>query len=71
LFGIGPSLVLWRFGKPQFVLLWLLCLYVTIGLVETLRALPELLRRRQPEQVAAASSLEQDAPRDSKPAPQG
>jgi CDP-diacylglycerol--serine O-phosphatidyltransferase len=71
LFGIGPSLVLWRFGKPQFVLLWLLCLYVTIGLVETLRALPELLRRRRPEQVAAASGLEQDAPRDSKPAPQG
>jgi hypothetical protein len=63
--------VLWRFGKPQFVLLWLLCLYVTIGLVETLRALPELLRRRRPEQVAAASGLEQDAPRDSKPAPQG
>jgi CDP-diacylglycerol--serine O-phosphatidyltransferase len=71
LFGIGPSLVLWRFGKPQFVLLWLLCLYVTIGLVETLRALPELLRRRQPEQAVAGSSLEQDAPRDSKPAPQG
>jgi hypothetical protein len=44
-------------------------LYVTIGLVETLRALPELLRRRQPEQAVAGSSLEQDAPRDSKPAP--
>ncbi|MEO8179966.1 MAG: CDP-diacylglycerol--serine O-phosphatidyltransferase [Deltaproteobacteria bacterium] len=66
LFGIGSSAFVWQYGSPQFVLLWLLCFYVTIGLVETVRALPERLRRRSAEQAAAA---EQDAPRESNPAP--
>jgi CDP-diacylglycerol--serine O-phosphatidyltransferase len=66
LFGIGSSVFVWQYGKPQFVLLWLLCFYVTIGLVETVRALPERLRRRREE----AAALEQDSPRESKPAPQ-
>src|SRR6185503_6089427 len=68
LFGIGSSAFVWQYGSPQFVLLWLLCFYVTIGLVETVRALPERLRRRRAEQAAAA---EQDAPRESTPAPLG
>jgi CDP-diacylglycerol---serine O-phosphatidyltransferase len=66
LFGIGSSVFVWQYGSPQFVLLWLLCVYVTIGLVETVRALPERLRRRSAEQAAAA---EQDSPRESNPAP--
>jgi CDP-diacylglycerol---serine O-phosphatidyltransferase len=69
LFGIGSSVFVWQYGKPQFVLLWLLCFYVTIGLVETVRALLERLRRRHTEEVS--STLDQDSPRDSKPAPQG
>jgi len=68
LFGIGSSVLVWQYGKPQFVLLWLLCFYVTIGLVETVRALPERLRRRRAEQAA---SVDPDAPRESTPAPQG
>jgi CDP-diacylglycerol--serine O-phosphatidyltransferase len=68
LFGIGSSVFVWQYGKPQFVLLWLLCFYVTIGLVETVRALPERLRRRRAEQAA---SVDQDSPRESNPAPQG
>jgi CDP-diacylglycerol---serine O-phosphatidyltransferase len=68
LFGIGSSVVVWQYGSPQFVLLWLLCVYVTIGLVETVRALPERLRRRRAEQAATA---EQEPPRESNPAPQG
>jgi CDP-diacylglycerol--serine O-phosphatidyltransferase len=68
LFGIGSSVFVWQYGKPQFVLLWLLCFYVTIGLVETVRALPERLRRRRAEQAA---SVDQDPPRESNPAPQG
>ena len=68
LFGIGSSVFVWQYGKPQFVLLWLLCFYVTIGLVETLRALPERLRRRRAEQAA---SVDQDPARESNPAPQG
>src|SRR6185436_612620 len=66
LFGIGSSFVVWHYGSPQFVLLWLLCFYVTIGVVETLRALPERLRLRRAEQAAAP---DQDAPRESSPAP--
>jgi CDP-diacylglycerol--serine O-phosphatidyltransferase len=68
LFGIGSSVLVWQYGKPQFVLLWLLCFYVTIGLVETVRALPERLRRRRAEQAA---SVDPDSPRESTPAPQG
>ncbi len=68
LFGIGSSVFVWQYGKPQFVLLWLLGFYVTIGLVETVRALPERLRRRQVEEQSA---LEPESPRESKPAPQG
>jgi CDP-diacylglycerol--serine O-phosphatidyltransferase len=69
LFGIGSSVFVWQYGKPQFVLVWLLCCYVAIGLVETVRALPERLRRRREE--AASKNLEQDAARESTPAPQG
>lgn len=45
MFAIGSSAFVWQYGKPQFVLVWLLSFYVLIGLVETLRALPERLRR--------------------------
>jgi CDP-diacylglycerol--serine O-phosphatidyltransferase len=47
MFAIGSSAFVWQYGKPQFVLVWLLSFYVLIGLVETLRALPERLRRRR------------------------
>jgi CDP-diacylglycerol--serine O-phosphatidyltransferase len=69
LFGIGSSVFVWQYGKPQFVLVWLLCCYVAIGLVETVRALPERLRRRREE--AANKNLEQDSARESTPAPLG
>jgi CDP-diacylglycerol--serine O-phosphatidyltransferase len=69
LFGIGSSVFVWQYGKPQFVLVWLLCFYVAIGLVETVRALPELFRRRREE--ALANNLEQESARESNPAPQG
>lgn len=69
LFGIGSSVFVWQYGKPQFVLVWLLGFYVAIGLVETVRALPELFRRRREE--ALANNLEQESARESNPAPQG
>jgi CDP-diacylglycerol--serine O-phosphatidyltransferase len=50
MFAIGSSAFVWRYGKPQFVLVWLLSFYVLIGVFETLRALPEWLRRRRDEQ---------------------
>ena len=39
LFLIGSSAFVWRQYKPQFVLVWLLCFYVAIGLVEFFRDL--------------------------------
>ena len=59
LFAVGSSIVIWRYLKPQFVLLWLLTIYIVIGLFETMRAL--LLRLKHgPEDVA-------DPPRPSLP----
>ena len=57
MFAIGSSAFVWRFGKPQFVLVWLLSFYVLIGLVETVRAIPEMFRRRREEETE--TSLEQ------------
>lgn len=57
MFAIGSSAFVWQYGKPQFVLVWLLSFYVLIGLVETLRALPERFRRRREED--SESGLEQ------------
>jgi CDP-diacylglycerol--serine O-phosphatidyltransferase len=57
MFAIGSSAFVWRYGKPQFVLVWLLSFYVLIGLVETVRAIPERFRRRREEE--AETSLEQ------------
>lgn len=38
LFAVGSSAVIWSYLKPQFVLLWLLAVYIVIGLFETMRA---------------------------------
>ena len=38
LFVLGTSFVVWRELKPQFVLVWLLAMYICIGLLEALRA---------------------------------
>jgi CDP-diacylglycerol---serine O-phosphatidyltransferase len=57
MFAIGSSAFVWRYSKPQFVLVWLLSFYVLIGLVETVRAIPERFRRRREEQ--SETSLEQ------------
>ncbi len=45
LFTIGSSAFVWQRFKPQFVLVWLLCFYILIGLVESVRALGDRLRR--------------------------
>lgn len=39
LFALGSSALVWRYSKPQFVLVWLLSFYVLIGLFEALRGL--------------------------------
>jgi CDP-diacylglycerol---serine O-phosphatidyltransferase len=57
MFAIGSSAFVWRYGKPQFVLVWLLSFYVLIGVVETVRAIPERFRRRREEE--SETGLEQ------------
>jgi CDP-diacylglycerol--serine O-phosphatidyltransferase len=44
LFTVGSSVFVWQRFKPQFVLVWLLSVYVFIALVETLRVLSRRLR---------------------------
>jgi CDP-diacylglycerol---serine O-phosphatidyltransferase len=51
LFAIGSSVVVWQFSKPQFVLLWLLGIYILIGLFETVRAFALRLRRGPDEEA--------------------
>ncbi len=54
LFTIGSSVFVWRRFKPQFVLVWLLSVYILIGLVETLRVLAGRLRNQPRDSVPPA-----------------
>jgi len=54
LFTIGSSVFVWRRFKPQFVLIWLLSVYILIGLVETLRVLASRLRNQPRDSVPPA-----------------
>lgn len=51
-FAVGSSAVISLKTRPEFVLVWLLSFYVTIGLVETLITFPK--RRREAAAAAAA-----------------
>jgi CDP-diacylglycerol--serine O-phosphatidyltransferase len=53
-FAIGSSAVVLTQMKPAFVLVWLLGLYVLIGIFETLWRLPGRIRERRLAAVAAA-----------------
>ncbi|MEO8902141.1 MAG: CDP-diacylglycerol--serine O-phosphatidyltransferase, partial [Polyangiaceae bacterium] len=44
LFAVGSSVFVWQQFKPQFVLVWLLSVYIIIALIETLRVLAHRLR---------------------------
>jgi CDP-diacylglycerol---serine O-phosphatidyltransferase len=54
LFAIGSSAVVWQFTKPQFVLIWLLGIYILIGLFETVRSLALRLRRSPDDETTDA-----------------
>ena len=45
LFVVASSAFVWQQFKPQFVLVWLLGMYIVIGLVEWLRTFPARLKR--------------------------
>jgi CDP-diacylglycerol--serine O-phosphatidyltransferase len=59
--AIGSSAIVWRYTKPQFVLVWLLSFYVLIGMVEAVRGLLAWLRKPRGERALseASSGLEQ------------
>ncbi|HEX2736385.1 MAG TPA: CDP-diacylglycerol--serine O-phosphatidyltransferase [Polyangiaceae bacterium] len=58
LFAVTSSALVWRFGKPQFVLLWLLSFYILIGLFEGARALA--LRWTRPQDADANAENNSD-----------
>jgi CDP-diacylglycerol---serine O-phosphatidyltransferase len=58
LFAVTSSALVWRFGKPQFVLIWLLSFYILIGLFEGLRALA--LRFARPQDDPANGDTNSD-----------
>jgi CDP-diacylglycerol--serine O-phosphatidyltransferase len=45
LFTIGSSAFIWQRFKPHFVLVWLLSVYLMLGIAESLRAVAQHLRR--------------------------
>jgi len=51
LFTIGSSAFVWRLYKPQFVLVWLLSVYILIGFVETLRVVAGRLKGHSRDSV--------------------
>ncbi len=46
LLTIGSSLFFWLKSKPAYILIWLLCLYVAIGLIEAIVFWPKRRRER-------------------------
>ncbi|MEB2311748.1 MAG: CDP-diacylglycerol--serine O-phosphatidyltransferase [Sorangiineae bacterium] len=55
-FTLGSSAFIWRRFKPEFVLVWLLGVYVLIGFIETLRLIAARLRRVDHPTVPPAES---------------
>jgi CDP-diacylglycerol---serine O-phosphatidyltransferase len=47
LFVLGSSAFVWQRFRPEFVLIWLLSIYLLIGIVETIRAIFQKLLRRE------------------------
>jgi CDP-diacylglycerol--serine O-phosphatidyltransferase len=60
LFAILSSAIVWRFTKPQFVLVWLLSFYILIGLFEAVRSLTSKLTgpRVETDELPASSGTE-------------
>jgi CDP-diacylglycerol--serine O-phosphatidyltransferase len=51
LFVLASSAFVWQKFRPEFVLVWLLGVYLLVGIVETIRGLAERLRRRERRSV--------------------
>jgi CDP-diacylglycerol--serine O-phosphatidyltransferase len=51
LFVLASSAFVWQKFRPEFVLVWLLGVYLLVGIVETIRGLADRLRRRERRSV--------------------
>lgn len=51
-FAVGTSMLVWRELKPQFVLVWLLGLYISMGLIEAVQALTRRLLVRSRDSMS-------------------
>ena len=56
LFVIASSAFVWQQFKPEFVLIWLLGVYVFIGIVESIRVLADRLVHGERQSVPPAES---------------
>lgn len=54
LFTIVSSAFVWQRFKPQFVLVWLLSVYILIGIVETVRVIAQRLRHQDRDSIPPA-----------------
>lgn len=53
LFTIGSSAFVWQRFKPQFVLVWLLSVYIFVGIADSIRALAQRFRQPEPRDSSA------------------
>lgn len=58
LFVLVSSAFVWNKFRPEFVLVWLLGVYLIVGIVETIRGLADRLRRRERRSVPPPSAVE-------------
>jgi len=59
LFVLASSAFVWNKFRPEFVLVWLLGVYLMVGIVETIRSLADRLKRRERRSVPpGAGSLD-------------
>jgi len=58
LFVLVSSAFVWNKFRPEFVLVWLLGVYLLVGIVETIRGLADRLRRRERRSVPPPTTVE-------------
>jgi CDP-diacylglycerol--serine O-phosphatidyltransferase len=58
LFVLVSSAFVWNKFRPEFVLVWLLGVYLLVGIVETIRGLADRIRRRERRSVPPPTAVE-------------
>jgi len=58
LFVLASSAFVWQQFRPEFVLVWLLGVYLLVGIVESIRGLAEKLRRRERRSIPPPGTVD-------------